>query len=403
MNNFLLTNKKILFAFHATFIFAACSSEKPTETLPEMTFESIPVTDKADLWWAKTLADVNNDGLVDLVVHNANGSGGWLGWLEANTEGKPWEMHVVKDSMGPNQRFAAGDLEVGDFDGDGDIDLVGVIHPGEWTDADHKGEVYWFENPSWTPHYIGEVKNALKDMSLADFNKDGRLDISMMSFQESNFRLYQQKEDGTFERTLDMDVHNLHEGMDAADIDGDGFIDLTFNGYFLKNEGQDDKWTLSEIDSTWHNQTGDWSRNATKVAAKDIDGDGKAEIFMAHSERSGYPMVMYKYNEGNWQKEVILDSLPAGHNMQIYDMDLDGRLDIVTGVNFGRAVNLGIKDWFPLYVILNKETGWETKTIAMDGTYNILVADMEGDGDMDLYRYPSHDSKMFNVFVNKVK
>lgn len=381
-------------------------SQKPEdgESTNEMTFESIDVTDKADLWWAKTLADVNNDGLVDLVVQNANGSGGWLGWLEANTEGKPWEVHVVVDSLGPNQRFAAGDLETGDFDGDGDVDLLGVIHPGEWTDADAKGEVYWFENPTWKKHYIGEVKNALKDVSLADFNKDGRLDICFMSFAESNFRLYEQQADGSFKRTVDKDVKNLHEGMDAADIDGDGNIDVTFNGYFFKNGGANGKWELSEIDSMWHNQTGDWSRNATKVAAKDIDGDGKAEIFMSHSERSGYPLVMYKYNGGNWQKEVILDSLTAGHNMQIYDMDLDGRLDIVTGVNFGRAVNLGVKEGnYPLYVILNKKDGWKKKEIANNGTYNILVADMEGDGDMDLYRYPSHDSNLFNVFVNQVK
>ena len=341
---------------------------------------------------------------MDLVVQNANGSGGWLGWLEANTEGKMWETHIVIDSLGPNQRFAAGDLETGDFDGDGDVDLLGVIHPGEWTDADAKGEMYWFENPSWEKHYIGEVKNALKDVNIADFNADGKLDVAVASFATNNFRMYEQQNDGSFKRTIDKTVTNLHEGMDAADIDGDGDIDVTMNGYLLKNNGADGEWELSEIDSIWHNQTGDWSRNATKVAAKDIDGDGKAEIFMAHSERAGYPMVMYKYNDGNWQKEVLLDSLTAGHNMQIYDMDLDGRLDIVTGVNFGRAVNLGVKEGnYPLYIILNKADGWKVKEIANDGTYNILVADMEGDGDMDLYRYPSHDSNLLNVFVNGVK
>jgi hypothetical protein len=371
-------------------------------------FHAVTISDEAELWWARTLADINGDSLIDVVLQHANGSGGWLGWLEATTDSTGgWPRHIIADSLADGRRFAAGDLDHGDLDGDGDPDVIGVVHPGEWTDADAPAYLYWFENHSWERHPIGQIPDALKDIDLADFDGDGRLDIVAVTFEEHVLTIFRQQADGTFSIAHQIVLENLHEGMDTGDLDGDGDPDIATNGYWLENPGQDlsRPWSVGVIDEIWHNQTGDWSRNATKVAVADLDGDGRNEVLIAHSERTGYPLALYRLDDpdsGTWSKTVLLDSLPAAHSLQVADFDGDGRSDILTGVNRSRAQNLDLQD-FPVYLVMNREAGWDTVRIHSEGIYNAQVADFDADGDPDVFRYPTHDDTHFEVLVNRTR
>ncbi|RMH52400.1 MAG: VCBS repeat-containing protein [Bacteroidetes bacterium] len=382
-------------------LLTACAELPPSEPAP-VSFKAVSISQEADLWWARTLADINQDGLVDVVLQHRNGAGGWLGWLEATTDTtRAWTVHVIADSLEDGRRFAAGDLDLGDLDGDGDPDVIGVVHPGEWTDADAPADLFWFENPSWTRRPIGQIPDALKDINLADFNGDGRLDIVTITFEENVLTIFQQQADGTFRVAHQTVLDNLHEGMDVGDLDGDGDPDIATNGYWLENGSPSAAWTVHVIDSIWHNQTGDWSRNATKVAVADLEADPRPEVLIAHSERTGYPLALYRLDDaGAWHKTILLDSIPAAHSLQVADFNGDGRPDILTGVNRSRAVNLGLND-FPVYLMMNHEDGWDTLRIHSDGIYNAQVADFDGDGDPDIFRYPTHDATTFEVLVNQ--
>jgi len=102
---------------------------------------------------------------------------------------------------------------------------------------------------------------------------------------------------------------------------------------------------------------------------------------------------------------VIVEELPAAHTLQVFDMDLDGDLDVVTGINSARAVNLDPKiDRFGVMVMLNQGDGaWKRKLIEIDGIYNGRVADFEGDGDYDIFRYPNHEATELFFIENQVR
>lgn len=373
----------------------------------ELNFTEVKVSSNAQLWWARSLADINNDEIADIVLINNNGAGGWLGWLEGTKDTtKEWTVHIIADSLQDGRKFASGDLEVGDFDNDGDIDVIGVVHPGEWTDAKAQAELFWYENPTWEQHRIGVIPNALKDINIADLNNDSRLDIVTMNFEENYLTIFIQQNDGSFKKDWQEQIENLHEGMDIADLNGDNFTDIAANGYWFKNPGLNKSlnWEVLVIDTIWNNQIGDWSRNATKVACYDFDGNGKSEVLISHSERDGYPVAMYSLvseKENKWEKEILLKNLTAAHNLRIEDFDLDEKPEILTGVNKHRAMNININD-HPVYILSNKNGQWDSLRISSDGIYNAQTVDFDNDGDIDIFRYPTHDVTDFYLMINNV-
>lgn len=130
-----------------------------------------------------------------------------------------------------------------------------------------------------------------------------------------------------------------------------------------------------------------------------IDEDGKSKIYIAHSERAGYPLLMYKRVGEQWESTTINDSIPANHTLQVYDFDLDGDYDVLAGINKGRAVNLD-KTEFPVYVFLNdgNNTEYTETVIEENGIYNGHAIDYDGDG--DIFRYPDHEATDFYIFEN---
>lgn len=414
--------------FSFTLLFLAClacgSKQQPysgfTTSLSAkpLKFEQIQVVDSARYWWALTHGDLNGDGLEDIVfIEGNNDASGYLGYKVGQLEDSIWQDVVIAQAPISGGGFAAGDLEAADMDGDGDIDVLAVKHPGEWMDAAAPATIFWYENSGegsgdWVEHLIGKGKGAVKDMSIGDFNADGLADLAVMTFDEHNVRIHRHNTDGSFTMVADFTEEGIHEGMDIGDLDSDGDLDVAANGYTFSNPGGDltGNWIVASIDERWHNQThhkDSWSINATKTFIADIDDDGANEVFMTHSENAGYPLAYYtRQPDGAWSPTIILDSIPAAHTLMVYDMDLDGDKDIVTGTNRGRAVNLerGLTE-FPVHVLLNSgdHKSFETTTHETGGIYNGRVTDYDGDGDMDILRYPDHESRELYVLVNQTK
>lgn len=374
------------------------------KTQNEMSFDSKHLVKDAHYWWGVTVGDITGDGLMDVIFIDHNESGGFLGYYSAKKDTGLWKMTIIAEEPLTGGDFASGDLEVGDMDGDGDLDVLAVKHTGEWDSAKAPAELFWYENPTWKAHTIGDAPNAVKDLSLADFNNDNRLDLAVVCNSSHNLSIHQQNPDGSFIKQKSMTITNLHEGMDIGDVDGDGFLDIASNGYcFINPKGNiQEEWTIETVDQKWYTQIGDWSRNATKIFCTDLDGDGKSEIFTSHSERNGYPVAWYKRTDKGWIENIICDSLSSCHTLQVFDFDLDGDLDVLAGSNADRAVAIG-KTEFPVYIFLNDGTNqnWTPKQIEKKGIYNGRVGDFEGDGDFDIFRLPGHEATNYYLLENK--
>lgn len=371
----------------------------------ELSFTSQQIVGDARFLWAMSVDDVSGDGIKDLVFSDNNSSGGVLGYYKGQTKPGLWEKVIIAEEAPGGGTFASGDMKTADMDGDGDIDILAVKHTGEWDDASELSEMYWYENPNWEAHYIAKAPNFIKDLNVADFNNDGRLDIAMVCYNTHSLSIFQHNIDGSFVLLKRMSIANLHEGMDVGDTDGDGFLDIAANGFCFRNPKGNirQEWVMETLDRKWNNQTGDWSANATKNFCADINGDGRDEIFISHSERNDYPVSCYLRSETEWVEHVIAPSLSSCHTLQVFDFDNDGDFDVLAGVNKGRAKGIGQTE-FPVIIYLNDGTDnvWNPMKIADGGIYNGRVADFDGDGDMDIFRLPSHDATEVYLLKNEV-
>lgn len=352
-------------------------------------------------------SDLNKDGKKDLILHEGGHSGSIICYKSGNL-GNSWTKHVIAKSSPNAKGFSSGSLAVGDIDKDGDTDVIACEHIGEWTN-NYTGDaastkIFWYENVNdtteWKPHSIGSAPDYIKDIKLANLNDDNLPDLVFITYKdEHNLSIYLQKEDKGWERKLNVSLENLHEGMDVGDINGDGSMDIATNGYWINNTK--DAYEVKTIHEKWHNQNGDWRKNATKVRCKDIDKDGKAEVFISHSERSGFPIAWYDLDTENdkWTEHIIYEGLSAVHTLQVGDIDQDGDMDVLAGEN-GDHTAPEDDDKRQVYIFLNngKNEEWTKYTFSENGLYNGLLVDVNSDGKLDIAGPLGHKTETFKVW-----
>lgn len=343
------------------------------------------------------LGDIDGDGFVDVVLAEGEFSPRVFAWYKYPA----WTKHPINDAEFPGLDYVP-DCTLADIDQDGDLDLV---LPNSRNSGNK--ELYWFENPrpggdptatAFTKHTVWSASSDhIKDVAVADFDRDGRLDIVIR--QETTVRIFFQNSSPPW-TSIDMSIPG-HEGMAVGDLNNDGWVDVVCNGYWLKNpQDRAGTWTQLTVDAKWFNQsTGSWQDNSCRVQVADINRDGRAEPVFSHSEKAGYPVSYYTSadpDNGPWTEHQA-GQVDYCHSLYAGDADGDGDIDLLAATlpsaSSDRVVVLVNEDGFGLT--------WSTQVVDTVSSYIAKWADLDHDRDLDIVGSRSYDTKPIEVWLNQ--
>jgi hypothetical protein len=265
--------------------------------------------------------DADRDGLVDLVVGDRN-----LGSLIVNrgTTLGAWERV---------ERIPLSDFvpEVGtaDFNGDGTVDLAGVIEDDvDVAIAFGRGDGTFL--PTLTILFDGSARDV--DFTLPDLDGDGDVDVVIAEADVDRVSWSLNDGFGTFGTPISVPTGDQPVDIDAADVTGDGVIDLlTANDAagtvsLLRGDGNGSFAGAVAI------STGVRTR---QLAVGDLDGDGTADL--AVSTR-GALELLFGTGGGAFDRRVSLTEVADFQDLRLVDLDRDGVVDLLgASYNFGFA------------------------------------------------------------------
>ena len=186
----------------------------------------------------------------------------------------------------PRLRVAANTSDegigAGDVDGDGDIDVAAGRRPeGE----DEPLELLWWENPGtatadWTAHAVGATAHPIDRVAIADFDDDGQAEVVMTEERypgpdpDANLFVFTQTFRGAWEQRDVLTTYSLNN-LDVADFDDDpDLITSEHKGpalrlLLLENDGTG-RFTEHALDEGKESHLG--------TQAADLDGDGDLDL-----------------------------------------------------------------------------------------------------------------------------
>src|SRR5690554_6642400 len=109
-------------------------------------------------------------------------------------------------------------------------------------------------------------------------------------------------------------------------------------------------------------------------AVGDINGDGKPDLLAGGFRDGG----LVWYENPSWNKLVISEDRGFSTDMEVYDMDGDGDLDVVAVIARGQNPEGGTLAWF-------ENPNWEKHIIETTTSFHdIELADFDGNGLVDI-------------------
>jgi len=327
--------------------------------------------------------------------------------LSATLSDIAWTEHIIDDpSLGPNDLAGSDGLEVADLDKDGYLDIVSV-HELDTEYGIPKGYVriaWGSKDPfKWelTTLASGLEAPSAEDVDIEDADGDGWPDI-IVACELAHLIYF--KNPTTNHRSVKWDRTipevSLNRGsyirVFFADFNQDGKVEVVAANKGGENPEIIDA-PLNNISiyqlpqeplegSKWKELVLTQVRIPINSQPLDLDQDGDIDIVVGSR---GERRILWLENKGefefikhniNFSSDLEKGSWITGFNMDYADLNNDGRLDIVSSV-WPSSV-------YALFQPVNHDEEWNIEkigSIAPDLLVSVSLADIDGDGDKDIF------------------
>ncbi len=326
-------------------------------------------------------ADIDGDG--DQDVLSASRDDNKIAWYQ-NLGGIFGSQRIISiDAIWANRVLAK------DIDGDGDIDVV--------SSSELDDKIAWYENTNGLgdfsdPQIISLSADAVRDVYVADIDRDGDLDVLSASSADDKIAWYENLGAGTFgPQNVISTQADFAQSVYAADIDGDGDLDVlsaSINdskvAWYENVDGQGQFGGQRVISAV--------AFGAIAVYAANLDGDEDLDVLSASSFDNKIAWYESFAGKGLVQFNVVdvasgFDQVYGPHAVHTTDVDGDGDQDVLSA-----SYNDGKIAWY-------KNNGGvigsqQVITTIASGARDVFAADIDGDGDQDVLSASDYDNSI---------
>ncbi|WP_225318340.1 FG-GAP-like repeat-containing protein [Cellvibrio sp. KY-YJ-3] len=260
----------------------------PDQHVPQ--FEDISVSAGIDKvssikYGGPTIADIDSDGDYDFIVNNHNEESSKLYWNNGDGTVTKHSQNLARWFMHDLHGTAAGD-----YDNDGDLDLVVTQGGGNGTDPS-KANFYTNDNGTMilTTGDVGINKGGRgRAAQWSDMDLDGDLDLmlineSSLSHEKPQHFFYENKGDGTFTQRTIAGLQDQEPSRSLiTDLNHDNIDDVILFGPLSVWLGNGD-FTFTDITAQFPAEV-IALHNIMAVADLDIDNDGDQDLYLARGK-----------------------------------------------------------------------------------------------------------------------
>ena len=329
-------------------------------------------------------ADVNGDGKMDLI--SANYHSNTLAVLTNNSCGG----FAIASS--PTTGSYPDYLAAADVNGDGKVDLISANSGNDTLTILTNNGSGGFATAS-SP----AVGSSPVSITVADVNGDGKMDLISANYYGNNLTVLTNNGSGRFvtASSLAMGSYNGYpvypESVVAADVNGDGIVDLVCASYaegpgvltVLTNNGCGGFATAASLVM---------GNSPRSIAAADVNGDGKVDLIcvpyfsyvnsltvLTNNGSGGFAMASYP----------AVGSYPQA--ITVADVNGDNKVDLISANGGDNTLTV---------VTNNGSGGFVTASSSMVGInpVSIAVVDVNGDGKTDLISANAGDNTLTVLF-----
>ncbi|MAO10855.1 MAG: hypothetical protein CMC07_08225 [Flavobacteriaceae bacterium] len=228
---------------------------------------------------------------------------------------------VVNDDGGTNY---ANSVFAADLDGDGDMDMI--------SSSRNDSKVAWYENinGNYGPQQIiSETRTGTNQVIAIDIDGDGDQDL-INSASENGIVWYENDGQANFASSQLVNSTTLYAyDILAKDMDGDGDFDVVGNGGENSSVGWYENMDGEGTFGTEHTIIPIGPR-ISSIAVDDIDGDGDMDILTTASQPEEN-VSWYKNMDGQGNfgsQQIITTDVTRPNGSSIADIDGDGDMDV---------------------------------------------------------------------------